>query len=147
MTVPEDAPGKLLHLPVRGEPVPGTDLEPAPEAVEGELVDEPAPAPVPTGATVWRPPGQLHPVVAPWLRDRLELRSRIEWAARYVWHTSRFHAVRLPLYGARVLAASPRGAFRSVAGAGRWVSGPELAAAARAAAADPKAMVVLLERQ
>lgn len=130
------------HLPVKMPPRPGTEVERV--VVDAEIVDE-TPAPVPVGATRW--PGELQPVVAPWLRDAQELRSRAGRVLEFVWHAPLFHGLRLPLYGARLLLASPRGAFRSVAGAGRWVSGAELAEAARAAASDPKAVVRLLEMQ
>lgn len=39
MTVPENH-GKLLHFPRHGPPEPGTELEPAQEVVEAELVEE-----------------------------------------------------------------------------------------------------------
>jgi DNA segregation ATPase FtsK/SpoIIIE, S-DNA-T family len=147
------------HLPARMPPPaqPGTALEGP--VYQGELVDdlfspagerEPArPVDQPTEAAPWVPPWEIgasrRPVVEPWLRDSQERRFRAEWMARYAWHTTLFHAARLPLYGARVLLASPRGASRSVAGAGRWVSSAELAEAAQAARSDPTAMVRLLE--
>jgi S-DNA-T family DNA segregation ATPase FtsK/SpoIIIE len=143
----DHAPDNVRHL----RP-PGTALEPA--VFEGELVGEdPEPGPVvpvdqPAAAPpAWTPGGDLLPVVAPWLRDGQEVRSRAAHVGRLAWHTTLFHTARLPLYGARMLLASPRGAFRSVAGAGRWVSSAELAEAARAASADPKSMTRLLEMQ
>jgi DNA segregation ATPase FtsK/SpoIIIE, S-DNA-T family len=131
-----------LHSVVQGAEVVGPVLsgeivDDWPEPDDARPADQPAVA-----ATVWEPRGQLHPVVAPWLRDGQERRSRAEWALRYAWHRSVFHSVRLPLYGGRLLLASPRGAFRSIAGAGRWVSSAELAAAVRSAqGADASAIL------
>lgn len=163
MTVPDNV--RHLRLPGRADELEEPGAELVGPVYEGELVDD-APAATaphvaavdelgafldaaerPAGATRWEPGGQLHPVVAAWVRDRQELRARAEWVARYVWHTTRFHGARLPLYGGRLLLASPRGAFRSIAGAGRWVSSAEFADAVRAAGSDAKAVVRLHEMQ
>lgn len=120
------------------------------EELAADEEDERAPVPVdqprPAGATAWTPLTR-RPVIAPWLLDPQERRARWTFWTGYAWHAVRFHAVRLPLYLGRVLLASPRGAFRSIAGVGRWVSGAELAAEARAAGADPAAKARFYEMQ
>lgn len=119
--------------------------------LSGEVLDPDGLVPIPvdpphaalSGQMV--PRAQMHPVVAPWLRDSQERRSRAAWAVRYTAHRGVFHAVRLPLYGGRMLLASPRGAFRSIAGAGRWVSSAELAAAVKAASGTDAATILAAE--
>jgi S-DNA-T family DNA segregation ATPase FtsK/SpoIIIE len=136
MTVPEDALGKLLHLRLPGprEPVPGTDLEPAPEVVEAELVDEPAAAPVPVDQpglelsrrSPWQHGATATPIVAPWLLDRDERRAAVRWARRRLRHKAAFHAVRSPVYVARAL--DPRSIGRQVGRTARWMYVPDTAA-------------------
>jgi S-DNA-T family DNA segregation ATPase FtsK/SpoIIIE len=136
VTVPEDALGKLLHLRLPGprEPVPGTDLEPAPEVVEAELVDEPAAAPVPVDQpglelsrrSPWQHGATATPIVAPWLLDRDERRAAVRWARRRLRHKAAFHAVRSPVYVARAL--DPRSIGRQVGRTARWMYVPDTAA-------------------
>jgi S-DNA-T family DNA segregation ATPase FtsK/SpoIIIE len=105
------------------------------------LVDQPAPP------AVWAPPWQRDErrtaVIPVWVRDAEQRRQAVGWAVRHARHVAAFHAVRSPIYAARLAAASPRGMFRSVAGAGRWCTAAELGAAVKAAGADPRSAVAL----
>jgi S-DNA-T family DNA segregation ATPase FtsK/SpoIIIE len=153
-TTPDDtAPTPLSGVPA-DQPTPAATGGLVGPVLSGEVLDEagiPVDQPwsepkLPAVETpAWQPRGQLRPVVAPWLRDGQERRSRAAWALRYTWHRSVFHGARLPLYGARVLLASPRGAFRSIAGAGRWVSSAELSAALKAATGTDAATILAAE--
>lgn len=67
------------------------------------------------------------PVLAPWLRDRSELRAVTRWAAGYAGHTAAFHTARSPLYAARLAGRSPRGAARLVRSVGAWALDAEAA--------------------
>src|SRR6266496_1064316 len=50
------------------------------------------------------------PIVPPWMRDPAAAKAAAQWAVRYYAHCAAFHAVRLPLYWARLAARSPIGA-------------------------------------
>ncbi|MFC9971834.1 FtsK/SpoIIIE domain-containing protein [Spirillospora sp. NPDC127200] len=60
------------------------------------------------------------PIIAPWLRDRAEAHATIRWAVGYAGHVTGYHAARIPLYGLRLTARSPRGLYRVVVGTWRW---------------------------
>jgi S-DNA-T family DNA segregation ATPase FtsK/SpoIIIE len=68
-----------------------------------------------------KPRPSLRPILPPWLRHRAELRNTAHWAVRHVAHLGALHAVRLPLYGGRLLIYSPRGAWRAFASGTRWL--------------------------
>jgi S-DNA-T family DNA segregation ATPase FtsK/SpoIIIE len=65
------------------------------------------------------------PVLPAWARSRVELRAIVRWLARFYGHTVAFHAVRVPLYGARTALRAPRGLLRSVGAVSRWLSDAE----------------------
>lgn len=98
--------------PLFGRPVPGKDVAvPAPAApavsdddvLEGEIVR-------------YKRPVQARPVFAAWIVDPAEREQATRWAVQYYRHEAVFHGVRAPKYLARLVAYTPRGAFR-VAGA------------------------------
>lgn len=68
-----------------------------------------------------KPRPRLRPILPLWLRDRSQLRSTSEWAVRHLAHLGALHAVRLPLYGGRLLVYSPRGAYRAFASGANWL--------------------------
>ena len=84
---------------------PGPAVGAAPAVLDTEL---PKPRPV------------HRPILPTWVRDRSQRRSAISWAATHSAHTAAFHAVRLPRYGLRLVASSPRGAWRVASSAARW---------------------------
>jgi DNA segregation ATPase FtsK/SpoIIIE, S-DNA-T family len=65
--------------------------------------------------------GQRRDVIPPWMRDRQTAAAAARWGAAHAAHTSAFHALRVPLYGARLVARSPVGAWRLLAAMVRWV--------------------------
>ena len=143
--VPEPTDEEILHR-LGGMMPPGRrhgkDIEP--KVFEAEIVDEPdglasslatVPVSVPVGATKWQPPPR-RPVIEDWLKDPREVHGRSRHRVEYAAGIAAYHLVRLPLYAWRAVAASPRGLFRSMAGAGRWVSSAEFAAAIKDAQGD-----------
>lgn len=63
---------------------------------------------------------QRRPIIAPWVRDRDEASATVRWALGYAGHVAGYHAARVPLYGVRLTARSPRGFARVVRGTWRW---------------------------
>jgi len=57
---------------------------------------------------------QKRPILPPWARSRAELSHAGRWAVGYVSHTVAFHAVRTPLYAARIARYAPAGAARAL---------------------------------
>src|SRR5262249_30876377 len=105
-----------------------SDTDPAGEAVDAELTEAAeniasgtaeihAEPPIASGRRSWAG----RPVLPPWLRDRAQFGATLRWWSAYSGHTVAFHAVRLPLYAGRLLAASPRGAGRAIDAWWRWV--------------------------
>ena len=69
-----------------------------------------------------RPTGtaEARPVLPAWAKSRTALGAEAKRAARLALHRMAYHAVRGPLYAARVALYAPRGAFRLAAMWGRW---------------------------
>ncbi|BFV58724.1 FtsK/SpoIIIE domain-containing protein [Kitasatospora sp. CMC57] len=65
------------------------------------------------------------PIIPAWAKSKLELAAAAKWAAGHAGHTLGYHAVRSPLYAAKLAARSPRGTSRLVGGTWRWVSDAE----------------------
>lgn len=89
----------------------GAEVEPA-AAVELPAAVVTAPAPK---------PGELLPVVPPWMRTAGGRRAMLRWWLRRLWHSVRFHALRAPLYVLRVVTRAPLGLFALVAAGHSWV--------------------------
>jgi DNA segregation ATPase FtsK/SpoIIIE, S-DNA-T family len=65
---------------------------------------------------------ERRPVLAAWLRSRVELRVTAAWALRYAAHVTAFHAARVPtVYAGRLALRSPRGAWRIASAVFAWV--------------------------
>ncbi|WP_107081763.1 cell division protein FtsK [Streptomyces sp. SBT349] len=60
-----------------------------------------------------------------WVRSGSELKAAAGWAAGYAGHIAAFHAVRSPLYAAKLAARSPQGAAKAIGATGRWLSDAE----------------------
>lgn len=88
--------------------------------LDAELVDE-----VEVHTERWRRRMDARPVIPVWLREREQRMEAARWAARYVWHLTRFHTSRAPVYVLRLVAISPRGAGRTVGVWYRWVADAE----------------------
>ncbi|WP_030235639.1 cell division protein FtsK [Streptomyces sp. NRRL S-455] len=64
-------------------------------------------------------------VVPLWLRSLSELKIASGWVARHYAHTAGYHALRAPVYAARLALQAPTGAARFVGGTMRWVADRE----------------------
>jgi S-DNA-T family DNA segregation ATPase FtsK/SpoIIIE len=64
--------------------------------------------------------GTRRPVIAPWLASREEFMNTVKWAADHAAHTTAYHALRCPVYAAKLAARSPRGLVRTVAVTANW---------------------------
>ncbi|WP_329334190.1 cell division protein FtsK [Streptomyces sp. NBC_00663] len=64
-------------------------------------------------------------VVPVWLRSLAELRTASAWVARHYAHAAGYHALRSPVYAARLTFQAPVGAARLVGGTMRWVADRE----------------------
>lgn len=128
---PEELPRQERRQLPLGEPAAsGGEVEP--KVYDAEIVDddgedgERAPVPVdPPRGVIPKPTirasAERREVVPAWMRDRQEWRDRVRWAAKHTGHTTAYHAVRTPVYAAKVAAHAPRGAARSIAAAYRWI--------------------------
>ncbi|MEV6992273.1 cell division protein FtsK [Streptomyces sp. NPDC093228] len=64
-------------------------------------------------------------VVPIWLRSVSELKTASGWVTRHYAHTAGYHALRAPVYAARLALQAPTGAARFVGGTMRWVADRE----------------------
>ncbi|MFI9547591.1 cell division protein FtsK [Streptomyces sp. NPDC052016] len=68
---------------------------------------------------------QRRPVVPAWLCSVAELKTASAWVARHYAHAAGYHALRTPVYAARLALQAPAGAARFVGGTMRWVADRE----------------------
>ncbi|MGW1758470.1 cell division protein FtsK [Streptomyces mirabilis] len=68
---------------------------------------------------------QRRPVVPLWLKSTAELKTASAWVARHYAHSVGYHALRTPVYAARLSFQAPSGAAKFVGGAMRWVADRE----------------------
>jgi S-DNA-T family DNA segregation ATPase FtsK/SpoIIIE len=92
-------------------PAVGAEVEPAPEVLDGELLDE---------QDYTRRP--LPVVLPPWLGSRRTALATLRWAAHYAARHLGFHAVRTPGYVLGLAWWMLRGAGRALAAGFGWVS-------------------------
>ncbi|MFE1996497.1 cell division protein FtsK [Streptomyces parvulus] len=64
-------------------------------------------------------------VVPVWLRSTAELKTAARWVARHYAHAAGYHALRAPVYAARLTLQAPTGAAKFVGGTLRWVADRE----------------------
>ncbi|WHM30779.1 cell division protein FtsK [Streptomyces sp. BPPL-273] len=64
-------------------------------------------------------------VVPVWLRSTAELKTAAGWVARHYAHAAGYHALRTPVYAARLTLQAPTGAAKFVGGTMRWVADRE----------------------
>ncbi|MGW0282113.1 cell division protein FtsK [Streptomyces sp. NPDC003236] len=64
-------------------------------------------------------------VVPLWLRSVAELKTASAWVARHYTHATAYHALRSPVYAARLTVQAPSGLARFVGGSMRWVADRE----------------------
>ncbi|MFD9734307.1 cell division protein FtsK [Umezawaea sp. NPDC059074] len=115
---------------------PGTDVDRAPEVLVGEIVED-APEETTAMVAVDQPTADTstwvdrmrgtdrQPIIPGYLRTMEQAKDTAKWVVRHYAHTAGFHAVRSPIYAAKLAARSPRGALLLLASTGRWVSDAE----------------------
>ncbi|MEV8312552.1 cell division protein FtsK [Streptomyces sp. NPDC059900] len=64
-------------------------------------------------------------VVPEWLRSVAELKTAATWVASHYAHATGYHALRSPIYAARLALQAPAGAAKFVGGTLRWVADRE----------------------
>ncbi|CCA55207.1 MULTISPECIES: cell division protein FtsK [Streptomyces] len=89
------------------------------------VVDRPTPVAAGPGYLGRLAGAKRRDVIPVWLRSAAELRTAAGWVARHYTHTVGYHALRAPVYAARLGLQSPVGAARFVGGAMRWVTDRE----------------------
>lgn len=68
---------------------------------------------------------QRRPVVPMWLTSLAELKTATAWVARHYAHSAGYHALRSPVYAARLTLQAPSGAAKFVGATMRWVADRE----------------------
>ncbi|KUN03965.1 cell division protein FtsK [Streptomyces yokosukanensis] len=139
------------------EPAPPT-VEEVPDVLTETIIDvvanaEPRPVDPPTAG---REPGswlaekqaylaEAPPVVPTFLRNAAEFVDAARWTVSYYAHVTAFHALRAPVYLARLLLRAPRGTWRLIVRWGKWVADTEArpVEAKAAASADIEAWLAL----
>ncbi|MEU9132823.1 cell division protein FtsK [Kitasatospora sp. NPDC048540] len=107
-------------------PTPTTPTDDDPDDGPSVYVD----APAPKGDRVaerWATAraAKRRPIIPAWARSKAELLTSAKWLGGHLAHTTGYHAVRSPLYTAKLLARAPRGTARLVGGTYRWVTDAE----------------------
>lgn len=133
-----DQGGELLPFPAPARPgddrhdddqADGPDAAAPAELDRARDADGPAgewvpvdPPEVPASALgpVWERESDRRPVLPAWVTDDATRRAAVRWAWQHTVHTASFHAVRVPLYCARLAVRSPRGLGRTVVAVLRW---------------------------
>ncbi|WP_462203212.1 cell division protein FtsK, partial [Frankia sp. CcWB3] len=67
-------------------------------------------------------PGVRRPIVPGWLRSWAALRVAACWAVGHYTYTAVYHAVRVPVYAARLVGRAPRGAGRLLGAVVGWLA-------------------------
>lgn len=113
--------GHVLDLgKARAERRPTAVLDDEDEDEPSVYVDQPNPAPLPAPTE-----GTRRPILPAWMLSWPELKAQIKWAAAQSGHTFAFHAIRTPVYAAKLAARAPRGTARAVNFLERWTSDAE----------------------
>ncbi|MET9185231.1 cell division protein FtsK [Streptomyces tendae] len=89
------------------------------------MVDRSAPAATGPGYLGRLAGARRRAVVPVWLRSTAELRTAAGWVARHYAHAAGYHALRAPVYAARLTLQAPTGAAKFVGGTLRWVADRE----------------------
>ncbi|MFD8596128.1 cell division protein FtsK [Kitasatospora sp. NPDC059646] len=117
-----EARGEVLDLDkarTERRPAPAGDADPDGADGQSVYVDQPLAVALPV------PEGARRPILPAWLLSKSELAAQTRWAAGHVGHSLAYHAVRSPLYAAKLAARSPRGAARTLSFLGRWAADAE----------------------
>ncbi|MFF6991661.1 cell division protein FtsK [Streptomyces sp. NPDC010273] len=101
-----------------------TDSESA-DPTARRLVDDPAVKAAGPGYLGRLAAAKRRDVVPLWLRSVAELKTASAWVARHYAHTAGYHALRSPVYAARLTMQAPSGLARFVGGTMRWAADRE----------------------
>ncbi|WP_369233273.1 cell division protein FtsK [Streptomyces sp. R21] len=93
------------------------------EGKSAVMVDGPAPAG--PGLMARLRAGTRREVIPAWARSRPEFVDALGWLGGYAWHTTAFHAVRLPWYSLRLAFQAPAGVAKFIGSTVRWVADAE----------------------
>lgn len=133
---------------------PGAEIEPRvdddADSDDGDGDVKPVPVDPPDSAVpATNGPGERHAVVPAWLRSRDEIAQRAQWWVANLAHTGAYHAVRSPLYAAKLAAHAPRGVKRTVVETYQWVFDTEGAPLRGQAVAsrDPQQYLKLVQQR
>ncbi|MGW1917469.1 cell division protein FtsK [Streptomyces sp. NPDC002076] len=89
------------------------------------MVDQPTPTATGPGYLGRLAGARRRAVVPEWLRSVAELKTAATWVARHYAHAAGYHALRAPVYAARLTFQAPTGAARFIGGTMRWVADRE----------------------
>ncbi|MBZ6137643.1 cell division protein FtsK [Streptomyces olivaceus] len=89
------------------------------------MVDQSAPTATGPGYLGRLAGARRRSVVPEWLRSTAELKTAAGWVARHYAHAAGYHALRTPVYAARLALQAPTGAAKFVGGTMRWVADRE----------------------
>lgn len=89
------------------------------------MVDQSAPTATGPGYLGRLAGARRRAVVPVWLRSTAELKTAAGWVARHYAHAAGYHALRAPVYAARLTLQAPAGAARFIGGTLRWVADRE----------------------
>ncbi|MFF7980205.1 cell division protein FtsK [Streptomyces sp. NPDC007901] len=89
------------------------------------LVDLPAPTATGPGYLGRLAAAKRRSVVPVWLQSTAELRTASAWVARHYAHAAGYHALRSPVYAARLTFQAPAGLAKFVGGTVRWMADRE----------------------
>ncbi|MGX1475822.1 UNVERIFIED_CONTAM: S-DNA-T family DNA segregation ATPase FtsK/SpoIIIE [Streptomyces canus] len=106
------------------ESTPTADPESA-DPTARRLVDDPAVKAAGPGYLGRLAAAKRRDVIPLWLRSVAELKTASAWVARHYAHTAGYHALRSPVYAARLTMQAPSGLARFVGGTMRWVADRE----------------------
>lgn len=123
-----DSAATTDQLPPQDHTHTAPSVEVEPRVYDAEIVDDEDDGPVPVD-----PPRPVVPkptiqataerreVIPGWMLSREEITERVRWHVRNLAHTSAYHVVRTPVYGAKLAAHAPRGTGRVLAATYRWI--------------------------
>ncbi|MGW2467742.1 cell division protein FtsK [Streptomyces bauhiniae] len=107
------------------DPAPGESGEQSDDPGRRVMVDQSATASAGPGYLGRLAAAKRRDVLPLWLRSLAELRTATRWVARHYVHTTAYHALRSPVYAARLTMQAPTGLARFVGGTMRWVADRE----------------------
>ncbi|MFF4949755.1 cell division protein FtsK [Streptomyces chattanoogensis] len=146
---------EVVHLSKARSARGAGDEPPAPEPTDRPAEPDPSARVLVDGPDV-KGPGYLgrlmgakrRAIVPEWLKSTNELKTAATWVVGHYGHMTGYHALRTPVYAARLAFQAPRGAAKFLGGTMRWASDAEGDPVRRAMVAKEDAATYLkLSRQ